>query len=485
MTHGSFWDSSVWSLLVILAVLLGSLLLANFIKKTVPFLKKSLIPSSVLGGLILLIIATVYNVITKEVFFEQAIFGTSTYLTEDGTVVKTGSNIMEILTYHCLGLGFVAMSLRDNKKPLDKESSRAIFDSGCTTVAGYLLQAVVGLVITIIAGFIVKDIVNYSGVILPFGYGQGTGQALNYGTIYEKDYGFVGGANFGLTIAALGFLSASIGGVIFLNYLKKKGKVTHYVDKDEKALYLQDIQTDDEIPLNGSLDKFTIQVAAVVVIYIVSYMIMNLLGNLEPAFRSVMFGFNFLIGTLMAILVKSALKFLNKKGIVKKKYLNTFMMNRIGGTCFDLMIVAGIAVIRMELIQKYWLLLIILGIVGALTTFFYVLFVSKKLFKDYQYEEFFAMYGMLTGTASTGVILLREIDPDLKTPASNNLIFQTLPAILFGFPIMLLATYCPKSTTATYITLGACFIYFIIMNVILFRNQIFKKKNKEITVEEA
>lgn len=485
MTQGSFWDSSVWSLLIVFSVLLGSLLLANLIKKTVPFLKKSLIPSSVLGGIILLIISSLYYVFTKDVFFNLPIFGSSSYeILEDGTSViinKTGTNALEVITYHFLGIGFVAMALRDNKKPIDKESTKDIFNSGCATVAGYLLQAVLGLGITIVAGFLSAKVVKYSGIILPFGYGQGTGQALNYGTIYEKDFGFVGGSNFGLTIAALGFLSASIGGVIFLNYLRRKGKVAQYSEHESENLSLSDIQTADEIEMNGSIDKFTIQLAAVLVIYIASYALMALLGNLLPSFKSVFFGFNFLIGTALAMLVKWILKVLNKKGIVKKKYLNTFMMNRIGGTAFDIMIVAGIAVIQIQLIKEYWWILLILGVLGAVATFFYILFVSKVLFKNYSYEEFFAMYGMLTGTASTGVILLREIDPDLKTPASNNLIFQTLPAILFGFPMMLLATYCPSSDTAMYITLGICFLYFIFMNVVLFRSVIFKKKSKRVS----
>ena len=496
MSQGNFWDSNVWSFLIILAVLFSSLLFANLLKKTIPFLRKSLIPSSVLGGLILLIVSTIYYLITKRPFFELSVFGNAVIgkAEVDGEmieVVQTGAHTLEILTYHFLGLGFVAMALRDNKKPLDKKSTREIFDSGCMTVAGYLLQAIFGLAITIVFCLLVDPtIFKASGILLPFGYGQGTGQALNYGSIYERDYGFVGGSNFGLTVAALGFLSASFGGVIYLNVLKKKGKVVQVEEKDEKALYLCDIQSDDEIPMNGSVDKFTIQVAAVVVVYIVSFLVMLGLSKLLPSFSSVFFGFNFLIGTLLAVLLRVILKFLNKKGVVKKKYLNTFLMNRIGGTAFDLMIVAGIAVIRIDLIKQYWLVLLILGGVGCLTTFFYVRFVCMKLFKGYQYEEFFAMYGMLTGTASTGVILLREIDPDLKTPASNNLIFQTLPAIVFGFPMMLLAAFCPKDDMSTYLTLAFCALFFIGMNIILFRNLIFRRKkylaeleNEEIGAE--
>ena len=84
------------------------------------------------------------------------------------------------------------------------------------------------------------------------------------------------------------------------------------------------------------------------------------------------------------------------------------------------------------------------------------------------------MYGMLTGTASTGIILLREIDPDFKTPASENLVYQNFPAMVFGFPMMLLAAIAPEQPLLVLIIM---IVFFAVMNVILFRRQIFKKKS--------
>jgi ESS family glutamate:Na+ symporter len=85
------------------------------------------------------------------------------------------------------------------------------------------------------------------------------------------------------------------------------------------------------------------------------------------------------------------------------------------------------------------------------------------------------MYGMLTGTASTGVILLREIDGEFKTPVADNLVYQNFPAIAFGFPMMLLATLAPKKPILTFIIL---IVFFLVMNIILFRSKIFKNKKK-------
>ena len=86
------------------------------------------------------------------------------------------------------------------------------------------------------------------------------------------------------------------------------------------------------------------------------------------------------------------------------------------------------------------------------------------------------MYGMLTGTASTGTILLRELDGNFKTPAADNMVYQNFPAIVFGFPMMLLATLAPQKPYLTFILLVA---FFIVMNIILFRSFIFKRKNKK------
>ena len=103
----------------------------------------------------------------------------------------------------------------------------------------------------------------------------------------------------------------------------------------------------------------------------------------------------------------------------------------------------------------------------------------KAYHPDYKEEQFMAMYGMLTGTASTGIMLLRELDPEFKTPVNENLVYQNLPAIAFGFPLMLLANLAP---TDPLLTLGILFAFFVVMNVILFRSFIFKRrkpKNKE------
>ena len=456
----NFWDFNAWGGFNLLAVLLASLLLASLIKKCVPVLKRSLIPNSVLGGGVLIMVAGFYKTVTGDIMFDTPFFG------------GNGTATLELLTYHCLALGFIAATFKSSSGKLTKKRTEEIFNTGVTTVATYLLQGVLGMGISMLAALLVKNFFPAAGILLPFGYGQGTGQALNYGTIYENDFGFAAGKSFGLTIAALGFISASLGGVLHLTWLKRKGIVTGHADT-EGSLRSEQIQVEGEIPMQESVDKMTVQIAFIGVSYLLAYLLMLGLGALLPGMRSVIFGFNFLLGVLGATLVKSFMNLLHNKGAIRRIHINDFLMTRASNFFYDLMVVAGIAAIRLSALEQYWGIILIMGVVGLVSTYIYNYFVAKKLFPEYVQEQFLTMYGMLTGTASTGVILLREIDGDFKTPASDNMVYQNFPAIVFGFPLMLLATLAPKQPVLTWIILLA---FFLVMNVILFRSFIFKKK---------
>lgn len=458
----NFWDSDVWSFLLITGILLLSLLVANMLKRSVRFLKYSLIPTAVLGGAILLVISSVYELITGGVLFDTEIFA------------GKGMATMEQITYHALALGFIASTFKSGGGKLSKQRTTEIVNTGVTTVATYLIQGIAGLGITIIAALIISDFFPSAGILLPFGYGQGTGQAMNYGNIYETDYGFVGGKAFGLTIAALGFLSASIGGVVHLNILKKKNKIK-LTNAEESTAKAENVEGDNEIPMQGSMDKLTVQLAFVLSAYLLTYVLMFVLGLILPGMKATIYGFNFLLGVLAATLIKFVVDKLRIKKVINRQYINDFLMTRVSNFFFDIMVVAGIAAIRLSILENYWGIILILGVAGLFITYFYNLLVAKTLFKDYEQEQFLMMYGMLSGTASTGTILLREIDGEFRTPAADNMVYQNFPAIALGFPMMILATMAPKKPVLTLIILV---VYFLVLNLVLFRSKIFKKKKK-------
>ena len=468
----NFWDYEIWKLVVMLAVLCGGMLLANLLRRVIPFLRKSLIPSAVLAGFLILIIERIYYSVTGI-----SMFTTST---------------LEALTYHGLGIGFVAVALRSTEHNAGKKARVDIFNSGLITVSTYLLQAVVGLAITIGLFYAIGSWAA-GGMLLPMGFGQGPGQAYNWGHIYETatDYAaFPNGTSFGLTIAAMGFISASIGGVIYMNRMRRAGNPKAMRENAEEIEDLSAVTVTgkDEIPLSESMDKFSVQVAMVLLVYLITFAFMwfasiglDALGGFwSGTVKPLIWGFNFLFGTVFAVLLKAVFSGCRKRGWVKRQYLNNFMLNRISGFMFDIMVVSSIAAINLSAFthKEFILPLLLVCVAGTIVTYWYVRRVCARLFPEYGDEAFLAMYGMLTGTASTGIILLREIDPLFETPASGNLIYQQLWAIVFGFPMLLLLGFVARSMTWTWATLGILLGLFILMFVLMYRKFIFKRKAK-------
>jgi ESS family glutamate:Na+ symporter len=466
----NFWNYEVWSFVIILAVLTGAMLLANLLRREIKPLRRSLIPSSVLAGFILLFIEKLFHALTGISMF---------------TTVA-----LESLTYHGLGIGFIAVSLCSAEKRPGRKARRDVFNTSLVVVSTYLIQGIIGLAITLGLSYVIGNWA-YSGILLPMGYGQGPGQAYNWGHIYETatDYiAFPNGTSFGLTVAAMGFISASLGGVYYLNKMRRNGNPKAGInDADEvEDLSAEMVTAKGEIPLSESMDKFTVQVGMVLLVYLTSYGFMwlsslgldKLGGFWSGTVKPLLWGFNFLVGAGFAALYKSLFGCFKKRGYLKRQYLNNFMLNRIAGLMFDLMVVASIAAIDLSAFtyKEFVIPLIAICVAGLFITYWYNKKVCYRLFPDYPDESFLALYGTLTGTASTGLILLREIDPLFKTPAATNLIYQNLWAIIFGFPMLLLLGVVAQNMTMGLITLCSMILLFAVMFILMYRSVIFKRK---------
>ena len=460
----TFDRPEAWQWLVQFCILAVALLLGNVLRTQIPVLKKSLLPSALLGGLLLLLFKAIPG--CREII---------------------NKSMMEIVTYHALGLGFVALALKNNKVE-SKSSGMKVIETGALTAATYVIQGIVGLIVSIVFFLIGKKFFYAAGLLLPMGYGQGPGQALNIGKIYTgwaEQQGFdFAGADFGLSIAAMGFIVGSVIGVIYMNILRRKGKLSQKKIEEAQINKLEDYESKGEIPDAESIDKLSVQICMVLFVYFLVYLFTNWiqgmdLGNFGTnTLKPLLWGFNFLLGTLFGIAFKNILRIFKKQRIMEREYINNYMLNRIGGFCFDIMIVAGTAAISFDEFGKFVLPFSIICALGAIATFIYVLWISKHLYPDYKYEGFFSMFGMLTGTASNGMILLREIDPKFETPAANNLVLQALAAVVLGFPVLLLVGIAPQSLQSTWITLGILVVFWAALTVFMLRKRIFKKQRK-------
>ena len=447
-------NTGLWAPIVQIGIIAGLILFANVLRRKIIFIQKTMLPTAVLAGFIMLGIKAsgVFDVIDTQ--------------------------FLESLTYHALALGFIAMSLRVPTK--DNNSGAMIGSkSGALIVSTYLVQAAVGLFISLALAYtIMPDFFKASGILLPMAYGQGPGQANNVGTTYQA-LGMAGGRSFGLSLAAMGYLCACVVGVVFLNIYNRKGTIRRSAEREivSGSVTVDTFQDENEIPISESVDKLSVQVALIVLLYLLTYLLTKgiteglalFAPGLAATLSTLLWGFNFIIGSAIAIGTRTLFKGLRTLKWMNHQYQNNYLLSRISGLAFDVMIVAGIASINIEDLSGNWLPFVLMAVAGGIVTFIYMRFMCKKMYPGYENEAFFSMYGMLTGTISSGVLLLREIDPGFETPAANNLITGSSFGIIFGAPVLLLVGLAARGDLMCWVTLGIIFIYLAALLLFIFK----------------
>ncbi|MCR5466480.1 MAG: hypothetical protein K6F11_06565 [Lachnospiraceae bacterium] len=462
---------ALWNPIAQMGIIAATILVANLLRRRFRFIRKSMMPTAVLGGLLLLVIKIVLDKGFSVTFLDGA--------------------FLEGLTYHGIAIGFIAMSLRIPEKSERQSVNRVGLRSGAAIVSSYMIQGVCGLVISLsLAYTVMPKLFKAAGILLPLGYGQGPGQANNTGGVYQTDWGFAGGRSFGLAIAAAGYLSACIVGVWYMNRLLKKGKIQK-IDREivDGSVTVDRFQDKDEMPIAESLDRLSMQFALVIAVYLVTYLVTwgitsGISAISEGAGKTInglLWGFNFMIGSGLAIAARVFLKSLKKLRVMEKQYQNNYLLSRISGLAFDIMIIAGIASINIEDLSGLWVPFALMAAAGATVTLLHLKFVSKRIYPEYYYEGLVSMYGMMTGTISSGVLLLREVDPQLETPAANNLVIGSSFAILLGAPLLVLIGLAPKSAMMTFVALGVMAAYYLILLLIACGGS---KKQREAAAEK-
>jgi len=456
------WDfslnnfDSVWSIIAQILLLLGFLVLGNILRRSIPFLRKSFIPSALIGGVLLALVGLLIKWISPTDF------------------LIIDKQIMKVVTYHALAIGFIATTLKVANKEKQKGLGVLSIQNGLLTGATYMLQAVFGLLTVFVFCWLGSKVFHASGVILPLAFGQGPGNAMTWDINFN-----IANGSFGLALASIGFIVASVVGVIYLNIYRRKGEIVRNGGISERRV--EEFVEDHEIEDSDSIDKMSVQVGIVALAYAAAFGIMCALhATGVKMVRDIAWGFNFIFGVITATLLKALLVFLGKKKVIKHKYINNYQMDRISGLAFDLMIIAGVAAIEINEIKNYLWILLALTLVGTIVTIVYVRFITKHCFKGLHHHMFLLNFGTLTGTASNGMILLREVDSTFETQASNIFIVSQFPAMLTVAPLLLLTGFTGKSELNAYIALGVFLFLAVAYTFVIFllQKKVVEKKFK-------
>jgi ESS family glutamate:Na+ symporter len=95
---------------------------------------------------------------------------------------------------------------------------------------------------------------------------------------------------------------------------------------------------------------------------------------------------------------------------------------------------------------------------------------SKRAFDDYHFERFVELWGEMTGTINSALVLLRVTDPEFETPVAEDAVYGSGISLFLGIPL-LIALNIPivmydNAIKGYWITLGILIGYTILLWII-------------------
>jgi ESS family glutamate:Na+ symporter len=386
------------------------LLTGVLLRAKIAFFQRFLIPSCLIGGILGIILLNI------------------------GVMHVPVANL-ETFAYHFFNISFISVGLtRNEASPATTKSKIQIFKAplwmALTQSVIFPLQAIAGGAFVALFGLFGIKLFPTFGFLAPLGFEEGPGQALSIGKVWQG-FGFEHATTIGLTFAAMGFFFSFFVGVPLVNWGIRKGLAVHgpralpqdfltgIISKNQKR------KSAGELPFHSSnLDSLAFHTALVGLVYVLTYGLVKYLGLIVPAdVASILWGFFFIFGLSIALGIRWMMARLEIGHLI-----DPGIQCRITGWSVDFLIVSTVMAIKLTIVWQYILPISGISLVsGALTTFM-VVYLGKRIW-SYNFERTIAIYGAVTGTVSSGLLLLRIADPDFKTPVAIEIALMNVFSI--------------------------------------------------------
>lgn len=381
------------TLFVSLAILGILLVIGTILRLYVPFFKKYYFPASLIAGLIgLLLGPSVLKILPLNVV-----------------------NCWSSLSGKLIVLVFAPM-LMGKRKTSAKKYARKTFNSICYGYVGCFAQYAIPILLTALLFTPLFGTNPLFGTTFEQGWCGGHGTASGMLAVFEE-LGWAEGQSIAVTNATIGLLAGIFGGVILINIAARKGWTNHLettnglgISNTENELYTtnETKKEDTKLAISGKvIDNFTFHAAllsiAVFIGWIVTYLLKTYLNFSISWFVTAMFAG----GLLQLVLNKT------KWGDA----VDSKVYSRIQGISLDFLVAGAISALNLKAIAINIVPIAITSIFLLVFMVIYSLVYARGIFGEDWFENAMLTYGMYTGVAATGMLLLKVCDPESRSDA--------------------------------------------------------------------
>lgn len=437
----------------------GLLLLAGMaVRAKVKFVQNMLVPAAVIGGVLgFICMNTFIPVLTDKVSF-------------DGYT----SIVNALFTVSFISIGLTQTEKAENNAVSSKGKKRkrgplyrGSMGMGLVWSLMYSVQAGIGLLVVMILGKTV-GMDTKLGMTIAYGFCQGPGQAATNGMAYETAYGMTGAAQVGIAFSVIGFMVAFILGAPLARYGIRHGIVSARDSLDPsvaRGYYLkeeQNISMGTETTYSGNIETMAFHMTLIGISYMIGLVFAKAFSYI-PAIGPGLEAMMYLNGMLGAYVVNAIT---NKLGISHLK--DNVLQQKITGFTSDFLVVMAFMSVQMSSVGTWMIPIMIAAVLAGLATFFLALYFGQRFGDSNDFERTLALFGTSTGTAPSGISLVRIVNPQLKGTIGGELgmmhaseFFSTFPSIV----LMLIASDAVSPILGIGILFGLVPFFIILLKV--------------------
>lgn len=444
--------------IIAFALLAVFLLVGSLLRNRIPFLRNSLVPASIVGGILGFVVVSM-----------ELIPGFSP---SDFTA----------LTFHFFTLSFMSLCLTGNSK--DKSLS-----GGSIAIGGLWLSvvwtAMLGLQGVLGYGVVVaydqatgSDLSAFLGALITHGFTQGPGQALTYGGIWENQFGIENATQVGLIYASLGFVVAFAVGVPMAKWIVRKGlnanKASRIDGEFLSGFYKPQSQpvAAHQVTHPANLDSLAWHLCLLGVAYVLTHVWLLSVRDIATSFTpwglnlGVLFSHNlfFLHGLIVCVIMRWAI---DRAGLAG--YVNDESMKRITGGSVDFMVVGTLMSIKFAVLGALLVPILLVTAVITIATVAVSLLMGR-LSGKLGSERAVTIFGCCCGSTGSGLLLLRMVDADFSTSVAKELAFYNIAIVALNFHLLFIfSPIAPSLSAGMYVAIfgGTSLVALALMPVLM------------------